>query len=516
MIIKTIYKVTLISFLWLIVISSLRLGIDTSSRLKMTHAWLTGTDEITLPADYKAESRLVGITVGVLGREGKRYIPYDVGQPLLMLPGDWLGTQLHKAFPNQNDIYFREIIVRWVTFIPLNIALIAACFWLLKVFKFTERVAAFSSITTLLGTTVLYYAQSSQQNNQVLLFVVLAYACAIVATQAQSQLKNHIFLLLSGLSGGAAFLLRQTSILHLLTIFIFTVICSFKIQKNLLETIKTTCLWALGVLPMVLISRIFDYIRFGVFWTTGANLAAEQLATDPIDNGLPKLPANFPFNNPPWVGIWGVLFSPAKSIFIYDPLLIPCLLLSVICWKKLNFYLRVYIITIILNFILHLAFYSKLDFWHGDPGWSSRYHVTSVHLLLIPLVGLLIQNLLNAKRSYLWSIRLLLIIAIAFQIPSVFFRPSAESNRIYFAKPESFLELRWTERVTNIGCLINDSLATNCSQRLALDSANPLITKASLWPLEFTGKRNLALIAWSILLVIAIIATWQFYIAIIY
>jgi hypothetical protein len=510
---KSIYQVTLISLLWLIVISPLRLGIDTSSRLKMTHAWLTGTDEITLPADYQAKSRLVGAKIGILGREGKRYIPYDVGQPLLMLPGDWLGTQLHKAFSYQDDTYFREIIVRWVTFIPLNSALIVACFWLLKVFNFTERVAAFSSITILLSTTVLAYAQSSQQNNQILLFVVLAYACVIVAIQAQSKLKSQVFLLLSGLAGGAAFLIRQTSILHLLTIFLFTIVLSFKIQKSFLEIIKTACLWSLGVLPMVLISRIFDYLRFGVFWTTGANLAAAQLTTDTIYKGLPELPVNFPFNNPPWVGIWGVLFSPAKSIFIYDPFLIPCLLLSIIWWKKLTFHLRLYIITIILNFIFHLAFYSKLDFWHGDSGWGSRYHVTSVHLLLIPLIGLLVQNLLTAKKIYLWSIKLFLIIAIAFQIPSVVFRPSAESDRIYFAKPETFLEFRWAERITNIGCLINDSFAHDCSQRLALDDVNPLITKASLWPLEFTGKRNLAFTVWSLLLVIATIATWQFYLA---
>ena len=507
---KTIYRVLCISLLWVVLLSSFRITGDTSERLQMAHAWLTGVEEITLPADYKPKSRLGGARIGVLGRDGKRYSPYDVGQSLLMLPGNWLGIQLHKLFPEQNNTYFRQIIARWVTFIPLNVALIFSCFWLLKIFNFGEKVAALGSISLLLGTTTMQYVQSSQQNNQILLFVVLAYACVIIATRAKFKKKNQIFLILSGLAAGAAFLIRQTSIVHLLTIFLFTVSCSFWKQKDILKLIKNACLWSLGVLPMVLISRIFDYVRFGVFWKTAANLGAEQLSTDPIYNGLPQLPANYPFHNPPWVGIWGVLLSPAKSIFIYDPLLLPCLILGIILWKQLSPYIKLYFIANLLNLILHIALYSKLDFWHGDAAWGARYHVTSVHLLLIPLIGLLIQNLLSAKGLYLWSIRLLLIIALVVQVPSVILGPAAESDSIYFAKPETFLEFRWAERVTNIGCLVNDSFAADCSKRLAVDSGIPLITRASLWPLAFTGKRNLAFTVWGILFIIATIATWQF------
>ncbi len=505
---KTISKVILISLLWVILLSSFRIMGDASSRLNMAHAWLTGTDEITLPADYKPNSRL-GSRIGVVGRGGKRYIPYDVGQSLLMIPGDWLGIQLHKAFPKQNDSYFREIVARWVTFIPLNVALIVSCFWLLKIFDFSEKVAALGSLSLLVSTTVMKYVQSSQQNNQILLFAILGYACVIVATKSRFQKKSKIFILLSGLASGTAFLIRKTSIVHLFTIFLFTVGCTFLIKKNVLETFKNTCLWALGVLPMVLIGRIFDYVRFGVFWTTGASLGAKQLSTDPIYNGLPKLPANFPFNNPPWVGIWGTLFSPAKSIFIYDPLLIPCLVLGVVLWKKLSSYIKLYFIANTFNLLLHLALYSKLDFWHGDAAWGARYHVTSVHLLLIPLIALLVQNLLSAKGLYLWSIKLILVVAIAVQAPSVVLRPSAESKRIYFARPESFMEFRLAERVTNIGCLINDSFAFDCSKRLALDNANPLITKAALWPFGFTSKRYLVFTIWGLLLTFAIIATFR-------
>ena len=511
---KTVYKVLAISLLWAILLSSFRVRGDTGVRLQMAHAWLTGGDEITIPPDYQPELRVQGTQrTGVLGRDGKRYSIYDIGQSLLMLPGDWLGTQLHKAIPQQNEVYVRQIIARWVTFVPLNAVLIVACFWLLKTLDFAENVAALGSICLLLGTTLMQYVQSSHQNNQILLFVVLAYGCATVAFKTKSEKKSQIFSFLSGLAGGAAFSIRQTSIVHLFTIFLFTVGCEFSKQKNIVKTFKTSLVWALGVLPMVLTSRIFDYVRIGVFWQTAAKYAVRQkrLGLDPLFVGLPDLPANFPFSNPPWVGIWGVLFSPAKSIFIYDPLLLPCLLLGIILWRKLSPIIKIYLAVNLLNLLLHIALYSKLDFWHGDAAWGARYHVTSVHLLLIPLVGLLVQNLLNARGLYLWSIRILLIIAIAVQIPSVILRPSAETGRIYFAKPESFLEFRLAERVTNVGCLINNGFAADCDTRLALDDDNPLFTKTALWPLSFTGKRTLAFMVWGVIFVIAIAATCQFY-----
>ena len=146
---KTIYRVLCISVLWVVLLSSFRIMGDTSLRLHMAHAWLTGVEEITLPADYNPESRVGGKRTGVLGRDGKRYITYDVGQSLLMIPGDWLGIRLHKAFPKQNDTYFREIIARWATFVPLNVLLIVSCFWLLRIFNFSNKVAG-------LGSFVLY------------------------------------------------------------------------------------------------------------------------------------------------------------------------------------------------------------------------------------------------------------------------------------------------------------------------------------------------------------------------
>ncbi len=505
---KTLNKVILIALLWIIAINPGRIYGDTNARLQMAHAWWTGTEEITLAPNYKPISRL-DPTVGVLGKEGKRYIPYDVGQSLLMLPGDWLGDRLQKVFPKQDSEYLRRMVVNWLIFVPLNVATIVACFWLLRLFEFEERIAGLASITLLLGTTVLHYAHQNQQNHQVLLFVALAYATALACVRR----GNFLLAMLSGLALGAALLIRQTSVIHGLTVFFFLMVCMVYKSFNKLQIIKVAGLWIVGFIPLVLVGRIFDYMRFGVFWTSGASLGVKQLHTDPIFSGLPNLPANFPFTNAPYVGILGALFSPAKSIFIYDPLLLPCLILGIAFWKRFSPYVQWYVVTCIFNLGLHIAFYSKLDFWHGDPAWGARYHLTSVHLLLIPLIAFSLQHLLSVKGLNRGLVVSFVALVITIQMTSIVLRPSAEVGRIYFAQPSSFLKFRLGERWTNIACLIDSSFASDCSRRLESTMYEPLIERVSLLPFNFTQSFKLGLILWGLWLICAIGATVKFYLA---
>jgi hypothetical protein len=295
-----------------------------------------------------------------------------------------------------------------------------------------------------------------------------------------------------------------------LTVFLFLVGCIAYQSRDKFKILKVAGLWIVGFMPLALVGRVFDYIRFGVFWTTGASLGVKQLNTDPIFSGLPELPANYPFINPPHVGILGALFSPAKSIFIYDPLLLPCLVLGIVLWKRISPYIQWYLVAGIFNLSLHLALYSRLDFWHGDAAWGARYHVTSVNLLLIPLIALFIQRLLLVKGLTRWLMGGLLMLAIMVQISSIILRPSVDSGQIFFATPESFLEFRLGGRVTNIACLLNRSFSEQCPSRLNADSANPLITKVSLLPFNFTKSFKLVFIIWGLVLILAIWTTLQF------
>lgn len=499
---KTLIKVILIAFLWITLVNSGTIYGDTAMRLDMAHAWLKGTPEISVTPDFKPKQR-GDVKAGVLGVGGKRHAPYDIGQSLLMLPGDWLGTQLQQFFPHTNSTFLRRLIVNFLIFIPLNVVTIIACYFLLKLFDFEEKIASLASIIWLIGTTILHYSQANAQNNQLLLFVTIGYATGLACV-----LKNNLrFAFLSGLALGATVLIRFTSVIHVFNVLIFILACTFYKNRNPLEAIRVVGITLGGFSPIFLIGRIFDYSRFGSFLATAGGVSMKQINTDPIFNGLPTLPPNYPFINPPYIGILGVLFSPAKSIFIYDPLLLPCLVLGIIFWKRFSPYIKLYLLTTVFDLCLHIVLTSRLDFWHGDAGWAARYHLTSVHLILIPLVAVFIQYLFFGKRLIQWLLSGIIVISIMVQMSSVVLKSSTEVGAIYFAKPENFLQFRLGNRINNLACLINHYSSEDCREKLNSGLSNNI----RLFPFNFTKSRTLVLTSWGLALGLTIAYTINFY-----
>lgn len=501
---QTIVKVALIAFFLITSINRGTLGIvDTDARLQMAHAWWTGTEEVDL--NYQAQRR-GDFLVGVTGVEGKRYLSYDPGQSILMLPGDWFATQLLQFFPKLSSVDFRQSVVSYLIFVPLNVASVLACFWLMRLMKFGEEISGLTTIALLICTSFLAYTHVHQQNNQILLFVALGYA-SFLAYVKYGQTR---FVVISGLVSSAALLMRSSSIIHALTIVIFVVVCSIYRNQNKLNLLTILGLWISGFLPIWIFGRIFDYARYGSFWTSGQALANQQLMTETKFAGFSEFPANYPFNNEPYVGIFGVLFSPIKSIFIYDPLLIPCLVIGVVFWKRFSFYIKAYLLVGILNLILHIILTSKLIFWGGDWSWGARYHVTSIHLLFIPLIATLIQYILSKEGFVSWIMRGIFAVALVVQIASVAMDQSTEIAPI--VQPQDLAteiyadQFRLGQRITNIICHFNRSFSQQCTRNL------PILPFDANFRLPFRSNPKIFLPVWRVLLAFSIgITAWFVY-----
>src|ERR1700758_5888672 len=105
---------------------------DTARRLQTTHSFWTSAPAV-VPGDYPE--------FGLRGRGGKIYAWYGIGQSLLMLPADMVGTALRKlpifAEYNGNDPSVRNIVVSYSTDILLNVLTALVCFRFLTLLKFT-------------------------------------------------------------------------------------------------------------------------------------------------------------------------------------------------------------------------------------------------------------------------------------------------------------------------------------------------------------------------------------------
>jgi hypothetical protein len=257
--------------------------------------------------------------------------------------------------------------------------------------------------------------------------------------------------------------MRITSLIYALSVFLFFLSCLIyqyreRLKQSVPELIRAIGIWILGFIPFTLIGRLFDYWRYGSFFLSGKKVEQMQLMTDLLWNGMPKLEPNYPFIDAHHVGFIGALFHPAKSIFIYDPLLLPCLIIAAIFWRKINLYIRIYILVNILNLCLHLLAYSRVSFWGGDLAWGARYHVTSVQLLLIPLIGIVLQSLLSYRGIRRNLMAAIIAIAIVIQLASVTMHPIMELSQKTIGVPGTRLDFRLGQRMVNLGCLLNSSL----------------------------------------------------------
>jgi hypothetical protein len=92
------------------------------------------------------------------------------------------------------------------------------------------------------------------------------------------------------------------------------------------------------------------------------------------------------------VGFFGALFTPEKSIFLFDPLLVLTIVLSALLWKRLMPEVRAFIITSMLLLLAYISFYARYTVWSGDFAWGDRYVSTAVEFAAFISVPLLLRH----------------------------------------------------------------------------------------------------------------------------
>jgi len=355
---------------------------DTQYRLQATHALWT-SDPIVSPNDYPS--------FGVRGRGGKLQSWFGIGQSLLMLPSDVIGTWLEKlpvfASYYGTDPTVRNIFVSFTVNIFVTVLTALVCFRFLRLLLFSVNEAVAGTLALLLLTTHLHYTQNMQENN---------YICLLTLTGVCFQYEwvrtgNRRALAIGSAALGLNLLTRLTTGLDLVagSLFILLVL--------LFECGSRRVLWArcrsyaAVAFPIYLLfgffDRLYQFYRFGSFLNTYIGLVTiEQKLRDP------SLPANYPFETPFHVGFSGALFAPEKSIFLFDPLLVLTILLVVLFWKRFSSPVKAYIIAASLMLLAYLSFYARYTVWAGDFAWGDRYVSTAAELAALLAVPLLLRH----------------------------------------------------------------------------------------------------------------------------
>ena len=353
---------------------------DTMHRLQTTH-WLWTSEPQVFPNEYPE--------FGLHGRGGQLYSWYGIGQSLLMLPADLIGTWIAhwKIFAGYgDDPAVRSIVVSYSTNILVNVLTALVGFRLLQQLRFSVRESVLGVLALMLCTTHLHYTQNMMENNYIMLLTLTGFSFQYEWLRTGSRRALFWGSAVLGLN----LLTRLTTGLDLIAggIFILCVLWFEGVRgRELRKRLLDYCKIAAPVYALFLLAdRLYQFYRFGSFTNTYVSLfAKEQRVADPT------LPANFPWSTPFYEGVLGPLFKPEKSIFLFDPLLVLGVVLLIFLWRRLSPEVRAYGVTSLLLLAGYISFYARYTYWAGDFAWGDRYVSTSVELVALLAVPLLLR-----------------------------------------------------------------------------------------------------------------------------
>ena len=330
---------------------------DTSRRLSVSH-WL-----------WSGESP-IGTLEGV---DGNHHPWYGIGQPLVMLPAEWLVTQgWQTAKGKPPSLAMRMTAVSYLLFPLLCGAALWGVFALLLRLGFSPLPALGGTLATLLASTFLWHTQNTQENPMQL--ALTAWAAVQVLAWRERPAETWRLTVAAALLG-FNLLTRLTAMADAFAVLLLPLLLEGRrmiwrpYARQLLQRLLP--IFALYLLA----DRLYHWRRFGRFdgtymdqfgaWAKGLN---------------PILPASFPFNLSPSQTLWDMLFSPSKALLLYDPLLL--LVLPALLWGRVPAHLRGFLLAMLLLLAALMLGYSRYYCWSANSAWGNRFLATPVQLMV--------------------------------------------------------------------------------------------------------------------------------------
>ncbi len=358
-------------------------AIDTTRRWQVARWIRLGEPEVS-PADT---------AYGVTGRDGRRHSYTGIGQSLVLVPFDALVDALvvpplsrfQLDAVRQKQIAELAIAFLMQSFVTACVLLLA--YETLLAFQFTPRISAAGALGLLFATSCLAYVQSAQENE---LLLALAL-CALWSVRRFLDDPRAKWAALAGSACAFAILTRASALLEA-SVFAAYALTTTAHRKRFLA----------GYLPplaaAVLFDRWYQYFRFGDAFSTYLGIAGKQLKP-------PTAPPSYPFSYPFWKGFLGALFSPDKSIFLFDPLLVVLILLLILGWRILAGDLKRALAWLALLELAYIATTARYFAFGGDVAWGHRYVIMPVELLALFAIPVLLRygpRLAASARRAFW------------------------------------------------------------------------------------------------------------------
>jgi 4-amino-4-deoxy-L-arabinose transferase-like glycosyltransferase len=334
---------------------------------------------LALPAD---EARALALPRGAaVGADGNYYSPYPPLQPVLAIPPYLVGRVAAAAF----DPRFEGLVTRAVvTLLPaaataLTAGLVAL---LARDLGASASGAAFLGLVYGTATIAWPYARSFWSEPLATLLATLAAWCALRGSRG----SDWRYWCLAALCLGLAVATRWAMIVLVLPLGVYLVVATLLIDTpdKRARLARQAAGFVGGLLLPVLVVGMYNLVRFGIPWEGGNGLGVSFSSAISV------------FAGNPFTGLYGLLLSPGKGLFLYSPPLLAALL-AIPAFVRRG---RADALLMLGLVGVQIVLVAPLVFWHGDASWGPRYLVPVVPFLLLALSAWLVTpNRLSRWRS---------------------------------------------------------------------------------------------------------------------
>lgn len=351
------------------------------------------------------------------------YSKYGIVQPVLSIPLYLLGKNFIGT--GEGFEHFDQVMVS--TFMQITTALLMlVIFLILRELKYSKRASLGAVVTIAFSTMFWPYAKfyfTEPFNTLCLMFAFWQLLRFKSTGSNQNILASGVAL---GIGGVNATMLFATAvpILGLYAIWILWPrpegVCT-NWKQSLIKL-----LW-FGV-PMVIGLAFllgFNEFRYGSPFKTGYE--GDRGFKTIIQDGKPG------FSIPWFVGLYGLLLSAGKSVFLYNPPLV----MALACLGRFTRRAKAEAWVIIGIGLVWLAFYCKWWAWHGDICWGPRYLLPALGFAFLPLA-----EAWEGWRQRSWGFKALFAILIGAGLAVQFLAISAPFAA-YFQATEGPRQSRW-------------------------------------------------------------------------
>ena len=331
---------------------------------------------------------------------GSHYSKYGLGASVLAIPFYLLGKLISLLLGIEASLA-TQFTVSMINAVLTALSCGKVFLFATERFKFSSRTAWVLAMGFGLSTIAWYYSEDFMNEPATTFFLLSA---VYWMTDHDSE-RRELNLLWAGIFLALAVSCRVSTLVAVPGFILYQgLVWAESKEKSMQDLFSHLLRFAMPVITILTLLMIYNYSRFA----------------DPFATGDETFRGRF------WLGLFGILFSPGKSLFLFNPLT----LFGCLAWLP---FLRAQRKTALLFgwlIISHLLLFSSWYSWQGGMSWGPRLMLVVLPYFVLPIGFLL--------REYMQAIKLPIIIAliagVLIQLPSV----TVNISRYYYEMSQKF------------------------------------------------------------------------------